>query len=147
MADTIDARYSPRPLARWFWAAAVASLLFMMIGCGGYLVDVMTAPEDIPLDRRALYAARPRWAVAAYGTAVWVGLAGAVLLLMRRKLAEPLLLVSLIAAVLTFLPYAVVPGVRDNLTTGDIAGAIIVLAITWTIYWFARHSRQRGWLV
>jgi hypothetical protein len=147
MADTTDDPYSPRPLARWFWAAAVASLLFMIIGCGGYLMDMMTAPEDIPLDRRALYAARPWWSVAAYGTAVWVGLAGTILLLMRRKLAEPLLLLSLIAAVFTFLPYAVVPGVRDNVTTGDIAGAIIVLAITWTIYWFARHSRQRGWLV
>jgi hypothetical protein len=147
MADrNDDDPYSPRPLAKWYWAGAIASLLFMAIGCGGYLMDVMTAPDDIPLDRRALYAARPWWQVAAYGTAVWVGLAGAVLLLMRRKLAVPLLLVSLIAAVLTFLPYAVVPGVRDNLTTGDIAGAIIVLAITWTIYWFARHSRQRGWL-
>jgi hypothetical protein len=147
MAGTIDNSHSQRPLARWFWAAAAGSLLFMLIGCGGYLMDVMTAPEDIPLERRALYAARPTWQVAAYGTAVWVGLAGAVLLLMRRKLAEPLLLVSLVAAVLTFLPYAIVPGVRDNLTTGDIAGAIIVLAITWTIYWFARRSRQRGWLV
>ena len=24
--------------------------------------------------------------------------------------------------------------------------AIVVTALTWTIYWFARHSRQRGWL-
>jgi hypothetical protein len=146
MADKLDDPYAPRPLAKWFWLAASASLLFMVIGCGGYLMDVMTAPEDIPLDRRALYAARPSWQVAAYGTAVWVGLAGAILLLMRRRLATWLLLVSLVAAVLTFLPYAIVPGVRDNVTTGDIAGAIIVLAITWTIYWFARHSRQRGWL-
>ena len=146
MTDRKEDPYSPRPLAKWFWAAAAGSLLFMMIGCGGYLVDVMTVPEDIPLERRALYAARPWWQVAAYATAVWVGLAGAVLLLMRRKLAEPVLLLSLVAAVLTFLPYAVVPAVRDNLTTGDIAAAIIVLAITWTIYGFARHSRQRGWL-
>jgi hypothetical protein len=146
MADTTDDPYSPRPLARWFWLAAAASLLFMAIGCGGYLIDVTTAPEDIPVDRRTLYEARPIWQMAAYGTAVWVGLAGAILLLMRRKLAEWLLLVSLIAAVLTFLPYAAVPGVRDNVTTGDIVAAIVVLAITWTIYWFARHSRQRGWL-
>lgn len=142
----MDDRYTRQPLARWFWIAAAASLAFMAIGCGGYLMDVMTAPEDIPVDRRTLYEARPWWQVAAYGAAVWVGLVGAVLLLMRRKLAEPLLLVSLIAAVLTFLPYAIVPGVRDNITTGDIVAAIIVLAITWTIYWFARHSRQRGWL-
>ena len=142
----MNEHYSPRPLARWFWAAAIASLLFMAIGCAGYLMDVMQSPEDIPVDRRALYDARPMWQVAAYGAAVWVGLAGSILLLMRRKLAEPLLLISLVAAVLTFLPYAVVPGVRDNITTSDIAGAIIVLAITWTIFWFARHSRQRGWL-
>jgi hypothetical protein len=141
-----DDPYSPRPLARWYMAAAIASLIFMAIGCAGYLVDVMTAPGDIPLDRRALYAARPWWQVAAYALAVWIGLAGAILLVMRRKLAEPLLFASLVAAVFTFLPYAVVPGVHENLTTGDIAGAIIVLAITWTIFWFARHSRQRGWL-
>ena len=142
----MDDAYAPRPLAGWFWAAAGASLLFMAIGCAGYVIDVTTAPEDIPLDRRTLYAARPMWQIAAYGTAVWVGLGGAILLLLRRRTAEPVLLVSLIAAALTFLPYAIVPGVRENLTTTDIAGAIIVLAITWTIYWFARHSRQRGWL-
>ncbi len=68
------------------------------------------------------------------------------MLLLKRKLAEPLLLVSLIAAVLTFLPYAIVPAVRDNITANDIAAALIVLALTWTVFWFARHSRQRGWL-
>jgi hypothetical protein len=65
---------------------------------------------------------------------------------MRRKLAEPLLLVSLAAAVLTFLPYAVVPAVSDLVTTNDIAVAVVVLLITGTIWSFARHSRQRGWL-
>ena len=138
--------YSARPLARWFWIAAGASLLFMAIGCAGYLMDVMRSPEDIPLDQRALYSARPTWQLAAYGTAVWVGLAGAAMLLMRRKLAEWLRLVSLIAAIFTFLPYAVVEDVRNNITTNDVVAAVIVIVITWTIYWFARHSRQRGWL-
>ena len=82
----------------------------------------------------------------AYGIAVWVGLAGALLLLLRRKLAEPFMLVSLVATVVTFLPSAVVPSVRDTVSTNDIALALVVLAIVWTIYWFARHSRQRGWL-
>lgn len=142
----MDDRFAPQPVARWFTFAAIASLLFMLVGCVGYLMDVTMAPADVPLDRRALMEARPMWQIAAYAIAVWVGLGGTILLLMRNKLAEPLLLVSLIAAVFTFLPYAVVPGVRDNLSTSDWVAAVIVLALTWTVFWFARHSRQRGWL-
>lgn len=142
----MDERYTPRPIARWFWLAAGASLLFMAVGCVGYLMDVTTDPRTLPLDQRALVEARPVWQVAAYAIAVWVGLVGTLLLLLRRKLAEPLLLVSLIAAVVTFLPYAIVPGVRDLITTNDIAAAVIVILLTGTIYSFARHSRQRGWL-
>jgi hypothetical protein len=54
--------------------------------------------------------------------------------------------VSLICAVGTFLPYAIVPAVKDLVTTNDIAVAVVVVLITGTIYSFARHSRQRGWL-
>ena len=142
----MDDRYAPQPVARWYMIAAIASVLFMLVGCVGFVLDRMTDPSSLPLDQRTVVMARPLWSLVAYGLAVWVGLAGAVLLVMKRKLAEPLLLVSLMAAVFTFLPYAVVPGVRDNVSTNDIAFALVILAITWTIFWFARHSRQRGWL-
>ena len=138
--------YTRRPVARWFTPAAIVALLFMAFGCWGYVAYVTTEPQALPLDQRTLVMAMPTWMTGAYAIAVWVGLVGALLLLFRRKLAEPLLLVSLVAAAVTFLPYAIVPAVRDNISTNDIAAALIVLAITWTIFWFARHSRQRGWL-
>jgi len=141
-----DEPYSPRPLAGWYWVAAVASLLFMIVACVGQVMSVITDSASLPLDQRVVFEARPVWMIAAYAVAVWVGLLGAIMLVLRRKLAQPLLLVSLIACALTFLPYAVVPAVRDNITTNDIAVAIVILAITWTIFWFARHSNQRGWL-
>ena len=140
-----DDRYTPRPMAGWYMPAAIAALLFMLVAVGGYLMDVTSDPSTLPLDQRVVVEARPAWAMAAYAIAVWVGLAGALMLLVKRKLAQPLLLVSLIAAIITF-PYAVVPGVRDNVTTNDIAVAVMILVITWTIFWFARHSAQRGWL-
>ncbi|MBA3525345.1 MAG: hypothetical protein H0T82_00255 [Sphingomonas sp.] len=138
--------YAPEPIARWYMVAAIASVLFMLVGCGGYLLEVTADPGSLPVDQRAAALARPTWMIAAYGIAVWVGLAGAIMLVLRRKLAQPLLLVSLIGVVFTFLPLAVVPGVRDNATTNDVVAAVIVTAITWTIFWFARHSQQRGWL-
>jgi hypothetical protein len=142
----MDDRYAPQPIERWYWVAAVASLLFMLVGFAGYLLDVTTDPNSLPIDQQALIKARPLWMVAAYSIATWTGLAGAVLLLLRRKIAEPVLLVSLVAVMFTFLPYAVVPAMRDIITTNDIAAALVVLAVVWTIYWFARHSRMRGWL-
>ena len=141
-----DEPYSPRPLAGWYWVATAAAFLFMIVGCWGQVMSVITEPASLPLDQRVVFEARPVWMIVAYAVAVWVGLLGTLMLLFRRKLSQPLLLISLIACALTFLPYAVVPAVRDNITTNDIAVAIVILAITWTIFWFARHSNQRGWL-
>jgi uncharacterized membrane protein len=91
-------------------------------------------------------AAMPAWQIPVYAVAVWSGLLGAIGLLMRRRWAVPVLLVSLLGAVGTFLPFASVPAVRELATEGDAVAAIIVIALCWTSFWFARHSQQRGWL-
>lgn len=138
--------YAPQPLKGWYWAGAIAVLLFMGIGVAGYLMTVTADRASLPADQQAMLAAQPTWMIACYAIAVWSGLPGAVLLLLRRKWAVPVLLVSLIGAVGTFLPYLVVPSVRELASEGDGAAAIIVIALCWTSYWFARHSQRRGWL-
>jgi positive regulator of sigma E activity len=65
---------------------------------------------------------------------------------MKRKLAEPLLLVSVIAVLVWLAGLLLVTGVRENMSANDLLVALVVAALTWTIFWFARHSRQRGWL-
>jgi hypothetical protein len=141
-----DDAYSPRPVARWYMAAAIASLLFMLLGCAVYVLSVTTDPASLPLDQRAAREAQPLWLVSAFAIAVWVGALGALLLVLRRRHAETLLLVSLIAVAFWLAGLLLVPQLRETLGTDDIAVALVVSVITWTIYWFARHSRQRGWL-
>jgi hypothetical protein len=142
----MDDRYARRPIARWYTAAAIVSLLFMLVGCVGYLLEVTADPTSLPLDQRAVHDAQPLWLISANAVAVWVGAAGAVLLVLRRRLAETLMLVSMIAVAIWLAGLLLAPRLRDLLGTDDIAVAVVVSAITWTIYWFARHSRQRGWL-
>ena len=77
---------------------------------------------------------------------VWVGALGAAMLVMRRKWAEPLLAVSLVAVLVWLAGLLLVSGVRENMSANDLLVALVVTALTWTIFWFARHSRQRGWL-
>ena len=51
-----------------------------------------------------------------------------------------------VAVAVWFAGLLLISPVRDALSTNDIAVAAVVTIITWTIYGFARHSRQRGWL-
>jgi hypothetical protein len=138
--------YSPRPLAGWFKPAAIVSALFMAFGAASYVSHVMTDVSTLPLDQRELLNAEPWWMTGAYGLAVWPGLAGAILLLLRRKLAEPVLLLSLIGTIIWFAGFLLVPRLREGMSSEALLLPIIIVALTWTIFWFARHSRMRGWL-
>lgn len=138
--------FKPRALAGWYLPAAVASLLFMALGCIMYLMHVLADPAAMPLDQRAAFEAEPMWVTAAYAIAVWVGLGGTVLLVMKKKLAEPLLMVSLVAVLIWLAGLLLVTGLRENMSANDLLVALVVTALTWTIFWFARHSRQREWL-
>jgi hypothetical protein len=142
----MDDHYARLSLARWYIAAAIASLLFMLLGCAAYLLDVTTDPASLPLDQRAAHDAQPMWLISANAIAVWAGAVGALFLLLRRRLAETLMLVSMTAVTIWLAGLLLVPRLRDLLGTDDLAAAVVVSLITWTIYWFARHSRQRGWL-
>jgi hypothetical protein len=142
----MDERFTPRPLAGWFMPAAIASLLFMGLGCVSFLMHVFANPSAMPLDQRAAYEAEPLWVTGAYAIAVVVGVAGTILLIMKRKIAEAALLVSLIAVLIWVAGLLLVTPLRDSMSANDLLVAIVVAALTWTIYWFARHSRQRGWL-
>jgi hypothetical protein len=142
----MDDPYSPRPVAGWFRPAAIVSLLFMALGCAVYVMHVTVDPASLPLDQRAAYDAEPAWVTAANAVAVWVGALGALLLVFRSRRAEILLLVSFVAVIVWLASLLLVPGLRDALSTNDVAVAVVVTLITGTIYSFARHSRQRGWL-
>jgi len=142
----MDDRYAPQPIARWYLVAALASLLFMTLGCIALFVHVTTDPMKLPLDQRQLFQAEPQWVLAASAFAFVTGALGGLLLLLRNKAAERVLLASLLGMVVWLAGMFVTPAFRDLLSTDQIALLLIVVALTWTIFWFARHSRQRGWL-
>ena len=142
----MDDRFTPRPVAGWYGIAAIGALLFMLLGCVVYAMHLYTDPATLPLDQRAMFEAEPSWVTTALGIAAVVGALGAVMLLLRRRMAIPLLLLSLVAILIWLAGLLFTARLRDLLSTTDIAVSIIVVALSWTIFWFARRSRQRGWL-
>jgi len=142
----LDERFTPRPVAAWFMLGAIASLLLMALGCVVLAMHVLTDPSKLPLDQRALFLAEPQWVLGASAFGFVAGALGSLLLVLRNKAAEPVLLLSLIGMLAWFGGMFATPSFRDLLSTDQIAILLVVLAVSWTIYWFARHSRQRGWL-
>lgn len=131
---------------RWFGAAAIAALLWEIFGCAMYVLHVTTEQADLRAEQAAMWTASPVWSIAAYAIAVWVGLAGAVMLVMRRRLAEPLLLVSLIAALVQFSSLLLVPQVREVTPAGAWIMPAFIILVCAAIWLFARHSKRHGWL-
>ena len=142
----MDETFTPRPVAGWYMIAAVASLLFMLLGCAGLVMHALTDPATLPLDQRALFEAEPQWVLAASTFAFVSGALGSLLLVLRNRAAEPAMLASLLGMLVWLGGMFATPQFRDLLTTDQIAIFLVLAALTWTIFWFARHSRQRGWL-
>ena len=130
----------------WFWAAAGLALLFEALGCAMYLIQVTTDPASLPIDQRAMWNATPPWMVGAYAVAVWVGLIGAVLLLMRRKLAGPVLLVSLVAVLIQFGGVLLVPELRQVTPEDAYTLPIAIIIACYGIFMLSRLADRRGWL-
>ncbi len=131
---------------RWFPAAAIAVLLWEIFGCTMYVLQVSADGAGLPAEQAAMWRATPAWSIGAYAVAVWVGLAGAILLLMRRKLAEVVLLVSLIAVLVQFSAHLLVPALRDITPPAAWIMPIGIIFVCLAIWLFARHSNRRGWL-
>ena len=120
--------------------------MFMLLGCAVYAMHLYTDPATLPLDQRVMFEAEPAWITTMLGLASVLGTLGTLLLLLRRRAAVPLLLASLIVAIIWFVGLFMTPQLGDLLDTSEIAILVIALALGWTIYRFAHHSRQRGWL-
>jgi hypothetical protein len=142
----MDQGAAPRPAAGWFAIGAIASVVIMALGCVALVMHVTADPRTLPLDQRALFEAEPQWVLAASSFGFVAGLIGSILLLLKRQQAERVLLVSLLGMLVWFAGIFATPRMRDLLSTDQIAILVVTVAVSWTIYWFARHSRQRGWL-
>lgn len=142
----MDHGSTPNSAPAWFTVAAIAAVLFEAFGAYSYLVHVISDPATLPIDQRDLVLAMPRWMNAAFAIAVWTGLAGALLLLLRRRLAQPLLLLSLVAAVIQFAGLLVVPKLRNLVGSDDLFVPFLILIACYGIWHLAWQARRSGWL-
>ncbi|MBY6185543.1 hypothetical protein KUV89_02690 [Marinobacter hydrocarbonoclasticus] len=126
---------SERTRAPWhLWLVGILALLWNLMGAMDYLLTQTRNSEymsQFSEAQLAFFYGFPGWVVAAWAIAVWGGVLGSVLLLMRKALAVPVFLLSLLAMVLTTL---------HNFVLADgfaVMGDSFTLAFTSTIFLIA----------
>ncbi len=132
---------------KWFMPVAIVALLWNLMGCAAYLMDVMLTPEAIAAmspDQRALYAARPIWAVALYAIAVWGGALGCVGLVMKKRWAKGPLLASLLGLIGRGIALFGMSPVAIPASAYALQGAVLVIAVLLLL--LANRAAREGWL-
>lgn len=134
----------------WFWVVTVLIVLWAAAGVAAFYLDVNTTPEQLAkmsaYDQKLL-ASRPTWFLWLYGVAVWSGLIGGVVLLLRSSLAQAAFVLSLIAVVAMFGYFFAVTDIVA--VKGFVASAgfpIVIGALAVFQVWFAGYARRRGWI-
>ena len=133
----------------WFKVVAVIALLWNLLGCLAFAFDLNISAEDIaklPDAQQALYAARPAWALAATATAVIGGALGCVFLLLGKRWAFVVLLLSLIGILIQDYGMFVVANAATLAGPVAVAMQAIVLLVGAGLVLLSRKGIVRGWL-
>ena len=130
----------------WFWAVAIGALLFEGAGAFLFANSLTLDPATLPLDQRAIYDATPQWMTIAWAVAIGTGLIGAVGLIMRRRFAEPALLLSVIAVAVQFSGLFLVKQLRELTPEDHLLVPVIILVIAYALWQTAKLARRKGWL-
>ena len=131
----------------WYWAVAIGALLFEAAGAFLFANSLTLDPATLPLDQRAIYDATPQWMTIAWAVAIGSGLIGAVGLILRRRFAEPALLISLIAVAVQFSGLFLVKQLRELTPEDHLLVPIVILVVAYAIWQTAKLARRKGWLV
>lgn len=144
MSDALDNKPSMN-----FWIIGAAALVWNLLGIVIYVGQVTMTPEALAKlteDQQNLILSTPVWANAAWAIAVNAGAFGSLLLLLRKSLAIPLFLVSLIAIVVQDFEAFVL---RDAYSVVGINSLIIpsmVFVIAIALFLYSRFTKSKGWL-
>jgi len=117
------------------------------MGVGAYLQSVMMTAEDfaaLPQVQQDLIANQPFWVTAAFAIAVFAGFLGAIMLLMRKRVAVRLFLLSLIAVVVQFSSYFIIDEYIDFISSQGWTMPIAIPVIAIALYFFVRHTEKIG---
>ncbi|MBT8123874.1 MAG: hypothetical protein KJO81_03505 [Gammaproteobacteria bacterium] len=140
---------SSRTKAPWhLWVIGIIALLWNAMGAVDYFLSQtkneaymkMFTPEQLEF-----FYSFPSWSVALWAIAVWGGLLGCILLLLRNKLAASVFLVSLICIVInTIYIYAFSNGMEVMGGAFELAFSAAIFLVAVFLYFYSKNMQAQN---
>ena len=134
----------------WFWIISVGALLWNLMGVMAYLGQAYMTDEmksTLPEDQLSLMESTPAWVTAAFALAVWGGALGCIALLLRKKWAKAVLLISLLGVLAQNGYFFFMTNAAE--IYGQVQGLVLpllVIVIAIALVFFARYAHKRHWI-
>lgn len=137
-------------IPKWFMPVAVAALIWNLMGVGAFFAEVMKGTDAItalPEAEQALYTDVPLWAKIAFAFAVFGGAIGSLGLVLKKKWARPILLISLIGIAVQMFHSIVIANSTAVYGPQAVIMPIVVILIGAGLVWLSRKADEAGWLM
>jgi len=132
----------------WFWVVTVILLIWNLMGVANFFMHLTITEEALQAmteNERAMIENSPTWLLFAFGIAVFTGVGGCIALLMKKKAAYLLFVVSLITSVLQMgYSASIAMGMEDGTPMLIIAFLVIVFCVF--LVWLAKHATKKDWI-
>ena len=127
----------------WFWIASTIGLIWNGMGISHYLGQAYNTDgwrSQYTAEQLEVVSNYPSWLTAAFAIAVFAGTLGCILLLLRKKFANFMLLISLIAVIIQ-MGYLLSQGHTDNMVM-----TIMIILFSVLLVLFSRKAVSSKWL-
>ena len=136
-------------VTRGFWIVGAVFLLWNLLGLASFFMQISMTEETLaglPDAERALYENLPSWVNVAFGIATVGGTLGCVLLLMRKALAFPVFIASLLGVLAQNTYSFFMSNVLEVYGPGSaILPSLVILGSIFLVF-YSRNAQSKGWI-
>ncbi|PHS52384.1 MAG: hypothetical protein COB01_07650 [Lutibacter sp.] len=131
-----------------FWIISIIAFLWNLMGVMEYL-NTAYITEDaldlLPKNEQDFYTNTPAWVTAAFAIAVFAGALGCLTLLLRKKLAVSLLILSMIAV---FIQFGYVLFIQNYMefTGSRIMMPLLIIIVAIFLVWYSKKAEKNSWI-
>jgi nitrate/nitrite transporter NarK len=134
---------------KWFMIVAVVALIWNLIGVMVYIMQVTMSPEvlnQMPETERLMYENIPEWVTSVFAIAVFGGALGSLVLILKKKFATTLFVISLIAVLFQMYYTYFVSDFTEISDSPNVVMSVLVVVIAISLTLFSRNAQKKNWI-